>query len=243
MTHASIPQTITTPSDADVPVAADRRAFLRMAGLAGAAFAAVGCSSNGMDVVAPVASGPSGAVVGPNGAITLDFNTDIDVLNYAYALEQLEAAFYVQVVANAAFTSAFSAPEQRVLRDIRDHEIVHRDFFAAALGTAKIPNLTPAFGTITFSDRTSVLTTAKVFEDLGVSAYNGAARFIRSEVYLGLAGKIVSVEARHAATIRDLLNNRSADFAPNAFDLGNTPQAVLAAAKPFIVENITVINA
>jgi hypothetical protein len=87
-----------------------------------------------------------------------------------------------------------------------------------------------------------VLQTARVFEDLGVSAYNGAARYLRSEGYLTLAGKIVSVEARHASTIRDLLNNRSGDFAPNAFDMGATPQAVLAAADPFIVQNITVTN-
>ena len=184
-----------------------------------------------------------GAVVGPNGAITLDFSTDIDVLNYAYALEQLEAAFYVGVVTNGAFGSVFSAAEQRVLVDIRDHEVAHRDFFAAALGSAKIPGLTPKFETINFADRSSVLQTAKVFEDLGVSAYNGAARYIASEAYLGVAGKIVSVEARHASAIRDLLNNRSGDFAPNAFDMGNTPQAVLAAAGPFITESITVVNA
>lgn len=227
-------------------ISSERRDFLRMAGLAGATLALAGCSSNSTDIMAPDASGPSGpagAVVAPNGDITLDFNTDIDVLNYAYALEQLEAAFYVQVVANAAFGSAFAANEQRVLRDIRDHEVVHRDFLAAALGSAKIPNLTPAFGAITFSSRTSVLQTARTFEDLGVSAYNGAARFLKSEAFLGLAGKIVSVEARHASAIRDLLNPRSGDFAPNAFDLGNTPQTVLAAADPFIVENITVINA
>ena len=224
-------------------ISTERRDFLRMAGLAGATLALAGCSSNSMDITAPEAAGPSGAVVAPNGDITLDFNTDIDVLNYAYALEQLEAAFYVQVVANAAFGSAFAANEQRVLRDIRDHEVVHRDFLAAALGSAKIPNLTPAFGAITFSSRTSVLQTARTFEDLGVSAYNGAARFLKSEAFLGLAGKIVSVEARHASAIRDLLNPRSGDFAPNAFDLGNTPQTVLAAADPFIVENITVINA
>ncbi len=223
--------------------ASDRRAFLRMAGLAGAALAVAGCSANGNDIVAPVSSGPSGAVVNPDGSITLDFSSDVDVLNYAYALEQLEAAFYVQVVANAAFGSMFAANEQRVLRDIRDHEIVHRDFLAAALGAGKIPNLTPAFGTIQFNNRTSVLQTARTFEDLGVSAYNGAARFLKSEVFLGLAGKIVSVEARHASAIRDLLNPRSGDFAPNAFDMGNTPQAVLAAADPFIVESINVINA
>ncbi len=239
-THSSPAE---NPRIAAVGVARDRRAFLRSAGLAGAALAFVGCSSNSPEVIAPNSERSSGAVVGPGGAITLNFATDIDVLNYAYALEQLEAAFYITVVSDAGFASTFSANEQRVLRDIRDHEVVHRDFLAAALGAAKIPNLTPRFQTITFNDRASVLQTARTFEDLGVSAYNGAARYIASEVYLGLAGKIVSVEARHASAIRDLLNNRSGDFAPNAFDLGNTPQTVLAAAGPFITESITVINA
>lgn len=225
-----------------------RRNFLRSAGLAGAAMAIASCGTSTMEMTAPAASdtpqgAPSGAVVGPGGAITLNFASDIDVLNYAYALEQLEAAFYVMAVANASFSSIFSASEQRVLRDIRDHEVVHRDFFAAALGTAKIPGLTPVFTAIDFTNRNSVLQTAKTFEDLGVSAYNGAARYIASAAYLGLAGKIVSVEARHASTIRDMLSNRSADFAPNAFDAGNTPAFVLAAAKPFIAETITVINA
>ena len=43
------------------------------------------------------------------------------------------------------------------------------------------------------------------FEDLGVSAYNGAGGLLDSADYLLLAGKIVSVEARHAALIRDLI--------------------------------------
>ena len=225
--------------------ARSRRDFLRSAGLAGATIALVGCGATSNELTAPLVppqGAPSGAVVNPDGSITLDFATDIDVLNYAYALEQLEAAFYISVVTNAAFASIFAANEQRVLLDIRDHEVVHRDFFAAALGSAKIPNLTPDFSTISFGSRTSVLNTAKTFEDLGVSAYNGAARYLASAAYLGLAGKIVSVEARHASVIRDLLNPRSADFAPNAFDAGATPQAVLAAADPFIVQVITVIN-
>lgn len=225
--------------------ASSRRDFLRSAGLAGATIALVGCGASSTELTAPAApaqGGPSGAVVGPGGAITLNFASDIDVLNYAYALEQLEAAFYINAVTDAAFATIYSAGEQRVLMDIRDHEVVHRDFFAAALGTAKIPNLTPDFSTINFGSRASVLGTAKVFEDLGVSAYNGAAKYITNPAYLGLAGKIVSVEARHASTIRDLLNNRSGDFAPNAFDAGATPQAVLAAADPYIVEVITVVN-
>ncbi len=217
-----------------------RRNFLRRAGLSGAALALAGCTLDGAELFAPME--PSRAVVGADGSITLDFLNDIDVLNYAYALEQLEAAFYVSVVTNAQFTSIFAANEQRVLRDVRDHEVVHKDFLAAALGSARIPNLTPNFSAIDFANRLSVLQTARTFEDLGVSAYNGAARYLASTAYLGVAGKIVSVEARHAAAIRDLLNNRSGDFAPAAFDAANTPQTVLAAADPFIVEGITAIN-
>jgi hypothetical protein len=66
-----------------------------------------------------------------------------------------------------------------------------------------------------------------------------------------VAGKIVSVEARHAAAIRDALDkdngvraeNRPEAFAPDALDPALAPSAVLAAADPFIVQNITVINA
>jgi hypothetical protein len=158
-------------------------------------------------------------------------------------LEQLEAAFYVMVVGNGAFGSIFATNEQRVLRDVRDHEVVHRDFLAAALAAARIPNLTPNFGSVNFADRSSVLTTARTFEDLGVSAYNGAARYLRNADYLTVAGKIVSVEARHASAIRDLIAPRTGEFAPNAFDPANPPTTVIAAAQPFIVEKITIINA
>jgi hypothetical protein len=99
---------------------------------------------------------------------------------------------------------------------------------------------------VNFGDRTSVLQTARTFEDLGVGAYNGAGRYLKSAVFLTLAGKIVSVEARHASAIRDVLAPRSGGpngFAPNAYDAGLPPATVLAAADPFIVENITVINA
>ena len=218
-----------------------RRDFLRAAGLGGAALALAACATDTGSLLAP--GKPNLYTVAPDGTVVLDFSTDIDVLNYAYALEQLEAAFYVQVVANGAFGSIFAPNEQRVLTDVRDHEVAHRDFFAAAIGpAARIPNLTPNFSSINFADRTSVLTTARTFEDLGVSAYNGAGQYLRSAAYLLLAGKIVSVEARHASAIRDLIAPRTGAFAPTSFDPANTPQTVLAAADPFIVENISVIN-
>ena len=223
------------------PARRTRRDFVRAAGLGGAALALAACGVSERGITAPAAA--TAAIVGPDGSVTLDFSNELDVLNYAYALEQLEAAFYQQVVAAPGFASTFAANEQRILTDLRDHEIVHREFFAAALGTFKIPNLTPNFSSVNFADRASVLGTARAFEDLGVSAYNGAGRYLRSAVYVTLAGKIVSVEARHAAAIRDLLEPRTGAFAPNAFDAGATPAAVLAAADPFIVQTITVINA
>src|SRR6201992_284375 len=52
---------------------------------------------------------------------------DTGILNFAYALEQLEAAFYTQV--NASFYTNASATEKAILSDIMNHEIAHRDFF------------------------------------------------------------------------------------------------------------------
>lgn len=130
---------------------------------------------------------------------------DVGILNYAYALEQLEAAFYKQVTDTPY--SGISNLETAYLQDIRDHELIHREFFKAALGSSAIPDLSVNFSSINFSSRESVLATAKAFEDLGVSAYNGAGQLISDPNYLTLAGKIVSVEARHAALIHDLITN------------------------------------
>jgi rubrerythrin len=240
----SAEQSAPRPSAA-ADVARNRRDFLRMAGLGGAALAITACADGAAGTLAPDVGEPKQlkpAVVTP-GNVVLDFSMDVDILNYAYALEQLEAAFYTQVVANAAFGSIFAANEQRVLTDLRDHEIVHREFLKAALAADAIPALTPSFGAINFGDRTSVLTTARTFEDLGVGAYNGAGKYLKSGALLSLAGKIVSVEARHAAAIRDILAPRTGEFAPNAFDPALSPTVVLTAADPFIVENISVINA
>jgi hypothetical protein len=172
---------------------------------------------------------------------------DIGILNYAYALEQLEAAFYTQVIATPY--SGMTDAEKTLLTDIRDHEIIHREFLKAALGTNAIAGLTPNFASITFTDRSSVLNTAKAFEDLGVSAYNGAGPLITNPDYLAVAGKIVSVEARHAAAIRDLLNPKSADFAGDdvvapatGLDVSNPPATVLPIAQKYVKTTITATN-
>ncbi len=167
---------------------------------------------------------------------------DIGILNYAYALEQLEAAFYTKVIASSS--NGLSVTETARFNDIKQHEIIHREFFKAALGSNAIQDLEVDFSTINFNDRTSIIATAKAFENLGVSAYNGAGRLIKSGDYLVLAGKIVSVEARHAAYINDLISPGSFanDTDANGLDISRTPPEVLAIAGAYIKTKINASN-
>jgi hypothetical protein len=206
-----------------------RRTFLQWSGLT-MAVVALGCSDDDSDV-------------GPGPGTQVDLGTgDTGVLNYAYALEQLEAAFYTAV--SASFYTGATAAEQSILTDIRNHEIIHRDFLKAALGGAAIADLMVTFANVDLTSRDQVLTAARTFEDLGVSAYNGAGRLLTTADNLLNAGRIVSVEARHAAVIRDLIQANS--FASsdvvdaNGLDKANTPTAVLTAADTYIT---TTINA
>ncbi|WP_295772696.1 ferritin-like domain-containing protein [uncultured Mucilaginibacter sp.] len=201
-----------------------RRSFLRFAGAsavaAGLMTSISSCKKNDGTDFQPVDIGSG----------------DLAVLNYAYALEQLEAAFYTQVISNPY--NGISADERALLTDIRDHEVIHREFFKKALGSNAIPELTPNFSTINFSDRANVLGAAKTFEDLGVAAYNGVGYMIQTVDYLVLAGKIVSVEARHAALIRNLLGLNFADSTILDMNTGleksQTPAQVIPQANAFL---------
>lgn len=227
------------PSEKDLRLAAvmeapmPRRKFFRYAGASAAVtamlFAATSCDED-----------ENGNAMDPN-AVDLG-SGDTGILNYAYALEQLEAAFYAEIVAKSL--NLFNQSEQQIMQDIKGHEGIHRDFLKAALGSAAIPNLEVNFSGINFSDKNSLLTTARTFEDLGVAAYNGAGKHLQNAGFLTLAGKIVSVEARHAAVIRDLISNGT--FSDTANDKGLDPAMmpadVLAAAAPFIKTKITANN-
>lgn len=212
----------------------NRRRFLRFTGAAGGTIVTVGligtiagCNKDDDD----------------NDGINLG-SGDTGILNYAYALEQLEAAFYTQVI-NSQY-SGITAAETSYLTDIRDHEIAHREFFKTALNGSAIPALEVDFSSINFGSRTSVLGAAKTFEDLGVSAYNGAGKLLSDPNNLLVAGKIVSVEARHAALIRELITPNS--FAAsdvidaNGLDVARTPNEVLMMAGTYLKSRLNASN-
>lgn len=186
----------------------------------------------------------------PGSGIVDVGSADVGILNFAYALEQIEAAFYTK--ANASYYKNAPLSEKQVLFDIMHHEVAHRDFLKAALGSNAIGQLQFDFSSVDFTSRDSVLNTSKALEDTGVAAYNGTGPFLQSADFLKIAGKIVSVEARHAAAIRDLLNPKSADFAGDdvvdpttGLDFGKTPnstaggQSIVATANSFLLTKIS----
>lgn len=224
--------------------AVGRRLFMRYLGATAAAGVALSACQNEIMDPAARGAGRAGDVIDLGD---VGYN-DVGVLNYAYALEQLEAAFYIQVIMTPY--SGMNGYERSVLTDIREHEVVHRDFLKAALGKAAIPGLTPNFSSINFSSRMSVLTTAATFEAVGVSAYNGAGKLIKNADYLTLAGKIVSVEARHTAIINEMLFPMTTEFAGDklvdpatGLGMARTPAEVLMLVRPFIQETINGMNA
>ncbi|PZD78997.1 ferritin-like domain-containing protein [Mesonia sp. K7] len=218
-----------------------RRKFLKLSGLAVA----------GTGLLLSCSSDDDGG--NPNPDVFDLGGGDLGVLNYAYALEQLEAEFYTRVV-NGSYWSSAATEEKNILEDLYNHEVNHREFFKAALNANFSADVVlPAqlefdFSSVDFNNRNSVLQTAMVLEDTGVKAYNGAGKIIETAAYLVIAGKIVSVEARHAAAIRSIIGGDMDDFKlfsgddivdANGLDGAENPSVIIQAAGGFIVTPFT----
>lgn len=227
-----------------------RRMFMRQLGLASASAAALlsSCTREATEeVISPDgvrSSARIGASVLPDG--TVDLGTgDIGIANLAYTLEQLETAFYRMAY---QMSTGFSAADRHILAELHDHELVHREFFKGILKNNAIPQLDFNFSGINFNDRFAVFDAAQQFENVGVAAYNGAGPLIEDVEMLKVAGKIVSIEARHATLTRYLLRPKTFFslghdlIDPQGRDWALTPIEAAMKAQPFIKQKISVAN-
>lgn len=176
----------------------------------------------------------------PDGRIPLGAD-DIGALNYLYAFEQLEVAFFAKL--NTAPYTGISTHEQAWLLAMGNHDQAHAAALEAALGNGAISTLEFNFSSIDFNSRDAVLHVARDLKDLAVAAYNGVGVYFRDAGWLGLSAKMESVEARHASVLRELITASS--FADTSvlnpvsrIDNAQTPQQVLDASKKFFVKEL-----
>jgi hypothetical protein len=156
--------------------------------------------------------------------------TDVDILNFALNLEYLEAEFYtvattgrrirdigiaVDGVGNLGATTggavvALSDRVSAVAQQIAIDEQMHVKFLRGALGSAAIAK--PAINLealgLGYRNEAEFITLARAFEDVGVTAYGGAAPLITNKQILGAAAQIALTEGQHAGVLRYLAFER-----------------------------------
>lgn len=145
---------------------------------------------------------------------------DAEILNFALLLEYLEAEFYTQATASGAL----SGETLTFAKTVGAHERAHVAYLKSALGSKARKKPTFDFKGTT-ENMAKFQATAVVLEDTGVAAYNGQRPNLTKKT-LAAAASIVSVEARHAAWIRDIVKKTPA---PVAFDAAKTKAQIEAA--------------
>ena len=188
----------------------DRREFTRRAIMAGVA---ASCGL-GLD---------RGGVV-----FAQDEISDNDILNFALNLEFLEAEFYTVATTGRRIADlgisisgrrqggdtvggarvALDDRTRVVAEQIASDEQAHVRFLQSVLRTSAVAK--PAINLealgLGFRSQAEFLTVASIFEDLGVSAYAGAAALIHDRKILGAAAQIALTEGQHAGVLRHLVS-------------------------------------
>ena len=199
--------------------ALNRRNFLTGLGVTGAAVAGgallAGCGGSGHRSV--MAAGPS----------------ETDVLNFALNLEYLEATFYSYVVTGADIPSASTgggpaptgAPSatpsfqsQRIadlFAEIYFDELSHVNDLRAALGSSAVARPQLNLGALGTVSTANYITFARLFEDVGVTAYAGAATDLTG-TNLQYAAQILAVESFHSGAIRYIAIEEAVPYLPTA---------------------------
>ena len=121
------------------------------------------------------------------------------------------------------------------LKLVQRHENDHVAFLVGALGAFARPK--PTFQNLTSPNLSAFLTAGRVFENVGVGAYLGAAPVLLSRAYLAAAGSIATIESRHAGffnSLQSIAVTQNAFGDDQSFDRAFTAAEVVAFAGPYV---------
>jgi len=211
---------------------ADRRRFLKTASATGLGLVGAGLLA-GVEATSASASTDSNAI---SDSAILNFALNLEYLEaqfyshavYGYGLPaSLTSGKGTHGSVQGGHEVPFKSSNVRQFAtEIAKDEREHVAFLRSALGSAAVAqpeiNINSAFtaaataaGLIkkgqtfnVYANEDNFLLGAFIFEDVGVTAYKGAAPLISNKTYLGAAAGILAVEAYHAANIRTVLYNR-----------------------------------
>lgn len=188
-------------------------------------------------------------VVGSNTALAHDADdddvSDVDVLNYALTLEHLEHQFYEMGLEHfsqgdfrCADAVSHMSEENRNeiyvnLEDIEEHEQTHVETLTEVIQNEGGDPVEAACYDFGVEDADDFLALARVFENTGVSAYDGAIALISEADYITAGATIATVEGRHAAYLNHVTGE---DPFPEPFDDTATMEEVKEKVGDFIVE-------
>lgn len=203
---------------------AGRRAFIRSCGLAAAGAAALNLTG--------VTSGPAAAQAVTDADI-LNFALNLEYLEAEFYLrattgnglsnDDVTGTGNVGPVLGGKKVKFDTKAIRLYAEEIAADELAHVRFLRTGLGGAAVArpkiNLNGAFtaaakaaGLVTgdakfdaYANETNFLLASFIFEDVGVTAYKGAAALISDKGILEAAAGILSVEAYHAGIVRTLL--------------------------------------
>ncbi|MBA3304990.1 MAG: ferritin-like domain-containing protein [Thermoleophilaceae bacterium] len=191
-----------------------RKRFLKMVGGAGAASAfavfLAACNSDdgggggggGGSAAKPDVASPGGVASNRDrGGDPKEGTSDLDILNYALSLENLETSFYGKVIESGLFRGS----QLELIKKFADNERQHRELLEATVEKLGGKPAAPKKTTFPLSSARGVLALAAEIENGGAAAYLGQANRIRDKEVLAAALSIHSVEARHAATLNGLV--------------------------------------
>ena len=202
-----------------------RRSFLAGAGALGAAALVTGCSSDSGTAVSPTTPTAPPALDFPDNDI-LNFALNLEYLEAEFYLRAATGSGIASADGGAGtvtggtavpgFTAAQAAYANELAQTELNHVRVLRSAISGNSGTpVGRPNMdfTNAFNALAlaagigstfnpFLNPTNFLIGAFIFEDVGVTAYNGAAPLLSSNAFLTSAAQIMAVEAYHAAELR-----------------------------------------